>query len=137
MVAYLELPCNKKILQNEAIKFHGLIKPALNVLELHVLMFIYISRTWFFSYLFVLAYLHSLLQVANISGMAIVTLSIDSNSIISRQGTLVAQVAPVTFLYGKIYTSFQVLQRENKSSLGGIKIQIQSSFTQLFEYRNF
>ncbi|KAK7846551.1 hypothetical protein CFP56_007898 [Quercus suber] len=39
-------------------------------------------------------------MVANLSGMAIVTLSINSNSIISRQGTPVSQVAPVTFLYG-------------------------------------
>ncbi|XP_065633662.1 uncharacterized protein LOC112027250 [Quercus suber] len=47
-------------------------------------------------------------MVANLSGMAIVTLSINSNSIISRQGTPVSQVAPVTFLYGTIYTSLQL-----------------------------
>jgi hypothetical protein len=50
-------------------------------------------------------------QVANISDMAIVTLSIDSNSIISLQGTPVSAIAPVTFLYGKIYISLQTLQR--------------------------
>ncbi|KAF5476777.1 hypothetical protein F2P56_003478 [Juglans regia] len=37
--------------------------------------------------------------VANISGIAIVTLSIDSNLIVSRQKTPVSTIAPVTFLY--------------------------------------
>ncbi|XP_042950589.1 uncharacterized protein LOC122282682 isoform X3 [Carya illinoinensis] len=37
--------------------------------------------------------------VANISGIAIVTLSIDSNLIVSRQRTPVSTIAPVTFLY--------------------------------------
>ncbi|XP_075660429.1 uncharacterized protein LOC142630329 isoform X1 [Castanea sativa] len=41
-------------------------------------------------------------MVANISSMAIVTLSINSNSIISRQGTPISQVAPVTFLYDSL-----------------------------------
>ncbi|XP_062169563.1 uncharacterized protein LOC133875442 isoform X3 [Alnus glutinosa] len=40
--------------------------------------------------------------VANISGTAIVTLSIDSNSLISRQGTPVSAIAPVTFLYDSL-----------------------------------
>ncbi|KAK3035346.1 hypothetical protein RJ639_034054 [Escallonia herrerae] len=38
-------------------------------------------------------------QVENISTMAIVTVSLDSNSVVSRLGTLVSPVAPVTFLY--------------------------------------
>ncbi|KAB1216635.1 hypothetical protein CJ030_MR4G007823 [Morella rubra] len=40
--------------------------------------------------------------VTNISGMAIVTLSTDSNSIISRHGTPVSSIAPVTFLYDSL-----------------------------------
>ncbi|PPR82635.1 hypothetical protein GOBAR_AA38086 [Gossypium barbadense] len=38
-------------------------------------------------------------MVANISNIAIITISFDANSTISRQGTLVSPVAPVTFLY--------------------------------------
>ncbi|KAK2993223.1 hypothetical protein RJ640_005191, partial [Escallonia rubra] len=38
-------------------------------------------------------------QVENISTMAIVTVSLDSNSVVSRLGTPVSPVAPVTFLY--------------------------------------
>ncbi|XP_059442753.1 uncharacterized protein LOC132174986 isoform X2 [Corylus avellana] len=41
-------------------------------------------------------------QVANISGMAVVTLNIDSNSIISLQGTPVSAIAPVSFLYDSL-----------------------------------
>ncbi|XVE54977.1 hypothetical protein DITRI_Ditri03aG0124600 [Diplodiscus trichospermus] len=37
--------------------------------------------------------------VANISNIAIITISLNPNSTISRQGTLVSPVAPVTFLY--------------------------------------
>ncbi|XP_010251177.1 PREDICTED: uncharacterized protein LOC104593155 isoform X2 [Nelumbo nucifera] len=37
--------------------------------------------------------------VRNISCVAVVTISFDSSSIISRQGTPVSQIAPVTFLY--------------------------------------
>lgn len=40
------------------------------------------------------------LQLTNISDMAIVTVSLQSNLVITRQGTPVAPVAPVTFLYG-------------------------------------
>ncbi|KAK2993225.1 hypothetical protein RJ640_005193 [Escallonia rubra] len=38
-------------------------------------------------------------QVENVTSMAIVTVSFDSNSVVSRQGTPVSPVAPVTFLY--------------------------------------
>lgn len=44
-------------------------------------------------------------QVANISNIAIITINFDANSTISRQGTPVSPVAPVTFLYGTCYNS--------------------------------
>ncbi|XP_040989709.1 uncharacterized protein LOC121237166 isoform X1 [Juglans microcarpa x Juglans regia] len=56
--------------------------------------------------------------VANLSGIAIVTLSIDSNSIISRQSTPVSPIAPVTFLYDslrpavRLSTSFNMRTKE-------------------------
>lgn len=40
-------------------------------------------------------------QVKDLSQIAIVTVSLHANSIISRQGTPVSPLAPVTFLYGK------------------------------------
>ena len=54
--------------------------------------------------------------------MAIVTIRIDENSIISRQGIPFSQVELITFLFGMIDNSLQALQRENKSSVFGIKI---------------
>ena len=53
--------------------------------------------------------------------MAIVTVNINS-TIICISGTPVSQVEPITFLYGMIDNSLQALQRENKSSVCGIKI---------------
>ncbi|KAE8709627.1 hypothetical protein F3Y22_tig00110328pilonHSYRG00010 [Hibiscus syriacus] len=41
-------------------------------------------------------------MVANISNIAIITISLNASSRISRQGTPVSPVAPVTFLYGVI-----------------------------------
>lgn len=45
------------------------------------------------------------LQLTNIPEVAIVTVSLHSDLVLSRQGTPVASVAPVTFLYG-IYSVF-------------------------------
>lgn len=49
-------------------------------------------------------------QVANVSRVAIVTMSLNSNLIISRQGTPVSPILPVTFLYGTTYFVFGKLQ---------------------------
>ncbi|KAJ4840198.1 hypothetical protein Tsubulata_002949 [Turnera subulata] len=38
-------------------------------------------------------------QVSNVSGIAIITIALRSNSIISRPGTPISPIAPVTFLY--------------------------------------
>ena len=56
-----------------------------------------------------------------ISGMAIVTVNINS-TIICISRTTISQVEPITFLYGMIDNCLQELQRENKSSVCGIKI---------------
>ena len=81
---------------------------------------IYISRTYF-SHTFSCLLIFTLyFQVAGcISGMAIVTIRIDENSIISRQGIPVSQADLITFLFGTIDNSLQVLQGENKSSVCG------------------
>ncbi|KAB2001486.1 hypothetical protein ES319_D12G305200v1 [Gossypium barbadense] len=47
-------------------------------------------------------------MVANISNIAIITISFDANSTISRQGTLVSPVAPVTFLYDSQRTAVRL-----------------------------
>lgn len=39
-------------------------------------------------------------QVVNISRVAIITLTLDTNLITTKQGTTVSPIAPVTFLYG-------------------------------------
>lgn len=44
-----------------------------------------------------------LFQVTNLSGISIVTLSLETDKIISRQGTPVSPTAPVTFLYGTAF----------------------------------
>ena len=63
---------------------------------------------------------HSLLQVDGcISGMAIVTVGIDENSITSIHGTPVSKVDPITFLFGMVDNCLQVLQGENKTSVCG------------------
>ncbi|XP_022737519.1 uncharacterized protein LOC111290468 [Durio zibethinus] len=46
--------------------------------------------------------------VANISNIAIITISLNPNSTISRQGTLVSPVAPVTFLYDSQRTAVRL-----------------------------
>ncbi|KAF9624515.1 hypothetical protein IFM89_011628 [Coptis chinensis] len=46
--------------------------------------------------------------VTNISSIAIVTISFNSSSIISRQGTAVSPIAPVTFIYGTFYTQGRI-----------------------------
>ena len=94
---------------------------------------IYISRTYFshtFSYL--LIFTLSFQVVGCIFGMAIVTIRIDENSIISRQGIPFSQVELITFLFGMIDNSLQALQRENKSSVCGIKILFQYSVEFVF-----
>ena len=77
-----------------------------------------ISRTYF-SHTFSCLLIFTLyFQVAGcISGMAIVTIGIDENSIISRLGTPVSKVDLITFLFGMIDNSLQALQGENKSSV--------------------
>uniref|UniRef100_A0A7N2MQT3 Uncharacterized protein n=1 Tax=Quercus lobata TaxID=97700 RepID=A0A7N2MQT3_QUELO len=52
-----------------------------------------------------------------ISGMAIVTVGIDENSITSIHGTPVSKADPITFLFGTVGNGLQVLQGENKSSV--------------------
>ncbi|KAL4325881.1 hypothetical protein GQ457_11G033370 [Hibiscus cannabinus] len=47
-------------------------------------------------------------MVANISNIAIITISLDANSTISRQGTPVSPVAPVTFLYDSQRTAVRL-----------------------------
>lgn len=47
-----------------------------------------------------------LFQIANISSTAIISVDFNSESIITRQGTQVSPIAPVTFLYGT-YVSHQ------------------------------
>ena len=77
---------------------------------------IYISRTYishipFISYSFSLSF-----QVAAyIFDTTVVNVSIDTTSIISRQGTPFFPVEPFTFIYGTIDNSLQVLQRENNN----------------------
>jgi len=44
-----------------------------------------------------------LFQVANISSTAIISIDFNSESIITRQGTQVSPIAPITFLYGTCY----------------------------------
>jgi hypothetical protein len=56
-------------------------------------------------------------QVANLSSIAIITISLLSNSIISRPGTSVSPIAPSTFLYGTIYHSYKRLQKRIKNML--------------------
>ena len=94
---------------------------------------IYISRTYFSHTFSCLLIFTRYFQVAGcISGMAIVTIRIDENSIINRQGIPVSQADLITFLFGMIDNSLQVLQRENKSSVCGIKILFQYSVESLF-----
>ncbi|XVF54085.1 hypothetical protein PTKIN_Ptkin05aG0152700 [Pterospermum kingtungense] len=58
-------------------------------------------------------------QIANISDIAIITISLDPNSTISRQGTPVSPVSPVTFLYDshrtavRLSTTSQMRTREH------------------------
>ena len=80
----------------------------------------YIYGTYF-SHTFLLFFTLSFQAATCISGMAIVTVNINS-TIICISGTPVSQVEPITFLYGMIDNSLQALQRENKSSVFGIKI---------------
>ena len=81
---------------------------------------IYISRAYF-SHTFSCLLIFSLyFQVDGcISGMAIVTVGIDENSITSIHGTPVSKVDPITFLFGMVDNSLQVLQGENKTSVCG------------------
>ena len=76
---------------------------------------IYISRTYF-SHTFscLLIFTLSFQVVGCIFGMAVVTIRIDENSILSRQGTPFSQVELIAFLFGMIDNNLQVLQRENK-----------------------
>ena len=94
---------------------------------------IYISRTYFshtFSYSLIFTLSFQVVECK--SGMAVVTIRMDENSIISRQGTPFSSVELITFLFGMIDNSLQVLQRENKSSVCGIKILFQYSVESLF-----
>ena len=81
---------------------------------------IYISRTYF-SHTFSCLLIFTLyFQVDGcIPGMAIVTIGIDENSITSIHGTPVSKVDPITFLFGTVDNSLQVLQGENKLSVCG------------------
>ena len=80
----------------------------------------YIYKTYF-SHTFLLFFTLSFQAATCISGMAIVTVNINS-TIICISGTPVSQAETITFLYGMIDNSLQALQRENKSSVCGIKI---------------
>ena len=70
----------------------------------------YIYGTYF-SHTFLLFFTLSFQAATCISGMAIVTVNINS-TIICISGTPVSQVEPITFLYGMIDNSLQALQRE-------------------------
>ena len=71
---------------------------------------LYFSYTFYFLLIFTLSF-----QVATyIFDTTVVNVSIDTNSIISRQGTSVSPVEPFAFIYGTIDNSLQALQRENK-----------------------
>lgn len=92
------LPMSGRSLGNR--KFGFVVSVLFNV---YVFVFIF----WCSSVITVFSVLHlickSLFQVTNVSGIAIITVSLKPNSIISRQGNPVSQLPPVTFLYGKQY----------------------------------
>ena len=89
----------------------------------------YIYRNYF-SHTFLLFLTLSFQAATCISGMAIVTVNINS-TIICISRTPISQVEPITFLYGMIDNCLQELQRENKSSVCGIKIMFKYSVNSL------
>lgn len=101
----LLLPTSGNTLGNR--RFSFLVKLAHNfhVLDMQMMCLHFIGLTLFMLELIPV-------QVANVSRVAIVTMSLNSNFIISRQGTPVSSISPVTFLYGTNYICFANLQRK-------------------------
>ena len=74
---------------------------------------IYISRTYIsHTFSFLLIFTTSFQVATHIFDTTVVNVSIDTNYIISRQGTSVSPVEPFAFIYGTIDNSLQALQRE-------------------------
>ncbi|XP_039057965.1 uncharacterized protein LOC120201425 isoform X1 [Hibiscus syriacus] len=63
-------------------------------------------------------------MVANISNIAIITISLSANSTISRQGTPVSPIAPVTFLYDSQRTAVRLSTSHMRTQEDNIPISI-------------
>lgn len=99
------LPTSGNTLGNRRFGFLVKLAHSFRVLDMQMICLRFIGLTLFMLELIPV-------QVANVTRVAIVTMSLNSNLIISRQGTPVSSISPITFLYGTNYIYFANLQRK-------------------------